>query len=64
MKSALKTIAFATATDTEGAIALMEVALEALDRANQHMGAALLDLALTRLLERQAAAPEQRRLHS
>lgn len=64
MKTALRTIAFSTATDTEAAAALMEIALEALDRGGHSISAALLDLALVRLHQQQAKAPVARRLDS
>ncbi len=55
MKSALELIAFANSSDTDGAVALLETALDALDRAGQHMSAALVDLALNRLHEQRVA---------
>lgn len=64
MKSALRTIAFSTATDTEAAAVLMELALEALDRGGHRISAALLDLALVRLHQQHAKAPAGRRLNS
>lgn len=64
MKSALELVAFAHASDTEGAVALLETALDALDRAGQHMSAALVDLALNRLHEQQIAVRTFGRLNS
>lgn len=64
MKSALELVAFAHATDTEGAVALLETALEALDRAGQHMSAALVDLALNRLHEQRVGLQTFARLNS
>lgn len=64
MKSALKLVAFAHASDAEAAIALLETALETLDRTGQHLSAALVDLALTKLYERNNPSPGPHRLNS
>lgn len=46
MKSALSLVAFAHASERSGAIALLETALEALDRANETIAAAHVEFAL------------------
>lgn len=51
MKSALEIIAFSNRSQFDGTVALLEAALDALDRSGNHLPAALVDLALQRLLE-------------
>lgn len=47
MKAALSRIAFSSSSDLEGAIALLETALDALERAECHLACAYVDHALT-----------------
>lgn len=49
MKAALSQIAFANSSDVRGAIALLETALDALDRAGCHLPSAYVDHALSLL---------------
>jgi hypothetical protein len=51
MKTALEIVAFANRNEIEGTVALLETALAALDRSGNHLCAALVDLALSRLIE-------------
>lgn len=55
MKTALELVAFANRTEADGTIALLATALDALDRSGNHLCAALVDMALCRLIEDQAA---------
>ena len=49
MKAALSQIAFANSSDLKGAIALLEIALDALDRTGSRIPAAYVDHALSLL---------------
>lgn len=51
MNTALEIVAFANRSEIEGTVALLETALTALDRSGNHLCAALVDLALSRLIE-------------
>lgn len=51
MKSAIAIVAFSQHSELEGAIALLETAQEALDRTGRTLPAAVIDLALSHLLE-------------
>lgn len=51
MKSAIAIVAFSQHSELEGAIALLETAQEALDRTGRHLPAAIVDLALTYLVD-------------
>lgn len=54
MKSALSIVAFSNSTEVRGSIALLETALDALDRAGLPMAAAYVDHALC-LLQAEAS---------
>lgn len=51
MKSALNIIAFSKSDPTQAIVALLEVALEALDRAGHALPAAFVDMGLNTFLE-------------
>lgn len=51
MKSALEIVAFTHNTHKDGTVALLEVALSALEREEFRMSAALVEIALRRFLE-------------
>ena len=52
MKSALKIVAFSQGCELTGTIALLETALNALDRAENHIAAAYVDLAINMVIRR------------
>ncbi len=53
MKSALEIVAFSSGCQPSGIVALLEVAIKALDNLGTHAAAAHADMALTLLLDHQ-----------